>query len=104
MDLITGIKERRSIRKFQDRKVPRQLIEEIVNVAAYAPSWKNTQIARYIVVDKHAANTACTTHNAGAINRNVNSIGSVTPQKIAVKVIGINRPIIFFLFSGFAVA
>ena len=51
MDLITGIKERRSIRKFQDRKVPRQLIEEIVNVAAYAPSWKNTQIARYIVVD-----------------------------------------------------
>ena len=51
MDLITGIKERRSIRKFQDRKVPHEVIEEIVNVAAYAPSWKNTQIARYIVVE-----------------------------------------------------
>ncbi|MCI8608286.1 MAG: nitroreductase [Firmicutes bacterium] len=51
MDLVTGIKERRSIRKFQDKKVPHEIIEEIVNVAAFAPSWKNTQIARYIVVE-----------------------------------------------------
>ena len=72
MDLITGIKERRSIRKFQDRKVPRQLIEEIVNVAAYAPSWKNTQIARYIVVDdpekiKALANEKCAYGFAGNV-------------------------------------
>lgn len=51
MDLITGIKERRSIRKFQDKKVPHELIAEVVNVAAYAPSWKNTQVTRYIVVE-----------------------------------------------------
>ena len=51
MDLITGIKERRSIRKFEDKKVPHELMEEIVNVAAYAPSWKNTQTARYIVME-----------------------------------------------------
>ena len=51
MDLVTGIKERRSIRKFQDKKVPHEVIEEIVNIAAFAPSWKNTQIARYIVVE-----------------------------------------------------
>ena len=51
MDLITGIKERRSIRKFADKKVPHEVMEEIVNVAAYAPSWKNTQISRYIVVE-----------------------------------------------------
>ena len=51
MDLITGIKERRSIRKFQDKKVPHEVLEEIVNIAAYAPSWKNTQITRYIVVE-----------------------------------------------------
>ena len=51
MDLITGIKERRSIRKFVDKKVPHEVMEEIVNVAAYAPSWKNTQISRYIVVE-----------------------------------------------------
>jgi len=51
MDLITGIKERRSVRKFEAKKVPHELLEEIVNIAAYAPSWKNTQTARYIVVE-----------------------------------------------------
>lgn len=51
MDLVTGIKERRSIRKFQDKPIPHEVIEEIVSVAAFAPSWKNTQIARYIVIE-----------------------------------------------------
>ena len=51
MDLITGIKERRSVRRFADTPVPRELITEIVEIARYAPSWKNTQTARYIVVD-----------------------------------------------------
>lgn len=54
MELITAIKERRSIRKFQDKKIPRELLEEIVNISAYAPSWKNTQVARYVVVDDEA--------------------------------------------------
>ncbi len=51
MDLVKGIKERRSIRKFQDKPISHELIEEIVEVARFAPSWKNTQIARYIVVE-----------------------------------------------------
>ena len=63
MDLVTGIKERRSIRKFQDRTVPHEVIEEIVNVAAYAPSWKNTQIARYIVVENREKIAAIATED-----------------------------------------
>ena len=59
--------------------------------------------AIYIVVESVAASKACTINSHGAINKNVNSIGSVTPQNIAVKVIGINNPRVFFLFSGFAV-
>ena len=51
MELVKGIKERRSIRKFKEQKVPRELITEIVDTARYAPSWKNTQIARYIIID-----------------------------------------------------
>lgn len=51
MELLQGIRERRSIRKFQDRPVSRELLGEIVETAAYAPSWKNTQTARYLVVD-----------------------------------------------------
>ncbi len=65
MDLVTGIKERRSIRKFQDKPIPRELLKEVVETARFAPSWKNTQIVRYLVVDDKEkiaaiANSECT--------------------------------------------
>lgn len=51
METIRCIKERRSVRNFTDQKIDRKVIEEIVEAAAFAPSWKNSQIARYIVVE-----------------------------------------------------
>ena len=42
---------RRSIRKFTDKPVSHELLEQIVETASYAPSWKNTQVARYIAVE-----------------------------------------------------
>ena len=51
MDLIEGIQSRRSIRKFEDKPVPHDVLEQVVNVAAYAPTWKNTQISRYIAIE-----------------------------------------------------
>jgi|GEM_PF-293522 len=51
MDVIKCIKERRSIRKFTGEKIPREIIDEIVDAAAFAPSWKNSQTTRYIVID-----------------------------------------------------
>lgn len=51
METIKCIKERRSIRKFKDKKVPHEVINEIIDAAAYAPSWKNTQVTRYIVTE-----------------------------------------------------
>lgn len=51
METIKCIKERRSIRNFQDKKVPHEVINEIIEAASYAPSWKNTQVARYIVTE-----------------------------------------------------
>lgn len=42
---------RRSVRKFTDRKVEHRLVEQIISLAAYAPSWKNTQISRYIAIE-----------------------------------------------------
>ena len=51
MDAITAIKERRSVRKFKDEKVDRELMREIVDIAKWAPSWVNYQIARYTLVD-----------------------------------------------------
>ncbi len=45
------IKERRSIRKFKDQPVDHALLAEIIETASYAPSWKHTQITRYIAVE-----------------------------------------------------
>lgn len=45
------IKTRRSIRRFKANAVDRKLLENIVETASYSPSWKNTQITRYIAVE-----------------------------------------------------
>lgn len=42
---------RRSIRKFKDDPVSHELLAQIVETASYAPSWKHTQITRYIAVE-----------------------------------------------------
>ena len=51
MEAITCIKNRRSIRKYKEDSIPHELIEEIVDTARFAPSWKNTQTVRYICVE-----------------------------------------------------
>lgn len=66
------IKGRRSIRKFTDRPIDHSLLEEIIETASYSPSWKNTQIARYIAVegelkDKIADECTSAFPNNGAI-------------------------------------
>ncbi len=45
------IRERRSIRRFKADPVDHALLREIIETASYAPSWKHTQIARYIAVE-----------------------------------------------------
>ncbi len=50
MNTIEAITSRRSVRQYTDQPVPKALIAQIVAAAAYAPSWKNTQTAGYIVV------------------------------------------------------
>ena len=51
MDAITMIKERRSVRKFKNEKVDREIMKEIVDISRWAPSWVNYQIARYTLID-----------------------------------------------------
>jgi len=79
-ECITG---RRSIRQFKSDAIDHKLIEEIVSEAAFAPSWKNTQIARYIAVEgdlkaKVAECTSAHPNNGRMINE--------APMVIAVAV------------------
>ncbi len=85
MDAIACIKGRRSIRRFEDKSVSHETIEQIVSVASMAPSWKNTQVTRYIAVEGEVkeALAKCTTiwEKNGDIIRNAPVVIAVCAVK-----------------------
>ena len=54
MEIVEGIRSRRSIRKFTEAEVTREQIEEIVDIARFSPSWKNSQSVRYMFISDKA--------------------------------------------------
>lgn len=50
MNIEEGIKTRRSVRKFSEQEISNEVLSEIVDLARFSPSWKNSQIVRYHVV------------------------------------------------------
>ncbi len=50
MEAKECILTRRSIRKYADKPVAKETIEELVSMASFAPTWKNVQANRYIAV------------------------------------------------------
>ena len=66
MNAVECIKTRRSVRRYKDVPVSGELIAEIVEIASFAPSWKNTQTSRYIaVLDQNLKNRVATECTAG---------------------------------------
>lgn len=81
-ECITG---RRSIRQFSDKAVDHALLEQIIETASYAPSWKNTQTVRYIAVegaqkDKLAECTSAYARN-GEIMKNAPMVIAIASVK-----------------------
>ncbi|MDE7121745.1 MAG: nitroreductase family protein, partial [Oscillospiraceae bacterium] len=50
MDLLTGLTGRRSIRHYTEQTVSGQEITKILETARFAPSWKNSQTAKYYAI------------------------------------------------------
>lgn len=50
MNVKEAIASRRSIRKYQDKPVPDNLVNEVINAARLAPSGNNTQPSRYLII------------------------------------------------------
>ncbi len=60
MELQTCIRTRRSVRQFTDEPVSHAALEQVIALAAWAPSWKNTQISRYMAIeDPEVLQTIC---------------------------------------------
>ena len=77
---------RRSIRKFKTEPIDHALLESVVETASYAPSWKHTQIVRYIAVegelkDKIGREYTSTFPNNGKIIENAPLLIAVTVIK-----------------------
>ena len=49
-DIMAGIRERRSIRNFEDKAVPDASLQTILDAVKWSPSWANTQCWEVIVV------------------------------------------------------
>lgn len=74
MDAITMIKERRSVRKYKQEKVDRELMKEIVDIARWAPSWANYQVARYTLVDDAEVIKQLTTDGVKGFSYNIKTL------------------------------
>lgn len=72
MNTIECIKSRRSVREFSEQKVSHTILEQIVDAASFSPSWKNTQISRYVAIEDEQLKdeiTACVNaHNSDIIH------------------------------------
>lgn len=49
-DLMTVIKERRSIRNYEDKDVPEDKLQSILEAVQWTPSWANTQCWEIVVI------------------------------------------------------
>ncbi len=50
MDTLEAIRNRRSVRRYQDKPVPDDVLNKILEAARWAPSWANTQCTCYVIV------------------------------------------------------
>ena len=50
-ELVTALRERRSLRVFRDRRVPRETVRQLVDVSRWAPSASNAQVVDWIALD-----------------------------------------------------
>lgn len=83
MNTIECIKTRRSTRKFADKAISSDVLSDIVSVATYAPSWKNSQTTRYIAVTNSALKEKLASECMMGFEYNVNTANGA-PAIVAV--------------------
>jgi len=54
METLECIETRRSIRKFIEKPIEKELIEKLISEAQFAPTWKNSQTTRFTAITNRA--------------------------------------------------
>ena len=86
MNAIECIKGRRSIRVFKDTKIDHDTLASIIENASYAPSWKHTQVVRYIAIENTSVRDKISSECTTIFPKNGNIIANA-PMLIAVTVL-----------------
>ncbi|MFI3237335.1 MAG: nitroreductase family protein [Lachnospiraceae bacterium] len=68
------IKNRRSIRKYKDELVSREVLNELMETVKFAPSWANFQVARYTFVQNPETITKMMTDGVNGFAYNINTL------------------------------
>ena len=84
------LRSRRSIRTFTDKKVDHELIKAIIETTLYAPSWMNTQISRFTVIDDTTIKSKFAKTAFGDIKFNLNTVNGAAGIIILSYVNGIS--------------
>lgn len=49
-EFMEVLKERRSIRRYEDKEIPQEVLDQVLDAVKWSPSWANTQCWELIVV------------------------------------------------------
>ena len=89
MELSHGIETRRSIRNFTEQPVTADQIRRIVALAQFAPSWKNSQTARYYAILDPALKNRIAEEGTMQFSKNANNIRNAAALVVLASVEGI---------------
>lgn len=103
MEIINAIKQRRSIRKFKDTLVSKKQINEILNCGRLAPSAKNRQPWKFVVITNKnkindIANLMIQNHSSEDDEYDINvlkAVNSVLPTVNVMK----QAPVLIFIYQ-----
>lgn len=88
MEAIKCIETRRSIRQFKNKNVSDEIIKEIVNISAFAPSWKNSQTIRYTAIKGENLKSRIANNCTMGFDHNKNIINSAPVVMVLTTVNG----------------
>lgn len=89
MELMEAIRGRRSVRKYEERPIPRELLTQVIEAGTWAPSGGNIQPVRYVVVDDPRTVAKIQTISPGMIgSRPAAVIVVATDKKLAYELGG----------------
>ncbi len=76
---------RRSIRRFKEKTIPKDLIEKLLKIGKYSPTGSNTENISYTIVQERATVTAISKHITSKVTKLVNALEDQQGRKLLEK-------------------